>query len=49
VTVEGQRVTLVGDTPDGPATLILTFDGDTFTGSWTYAGMSGVMSGRRIR
>jgi len=49
VTVEGQQLTLVGDTPDGPATLVLTFDGDVFTGSWTYAGMSGVMSGRRVR
>jgi len=49
VTVEGQRVTLVGDTPDGPATLVLTFAGDAFTGSWNYAGMSGMMSGKRVR
>jgi len=49
VTVEGQRVTVVSDTPDGPATLILAFEGDAFTGSWSYAGMSGVLSGKRIR
>jgi hypothetical protein len=49
VTVEGQRMTLVSDTPDGPATLVLVFEGDVFTGSWSYAGMSGVLSGKRIR
>ncbi len=49
VTVEGQRLTVVGNTPDGPATLVLVFEGDGFTGSWEYGGMTGVMSGKRIR
>jgi hypothetical protein len=49
VAVEGQQLTVVSDTPDGPATLVLVFAGDAFTGSWAYAGMSGVLSGRRIR
>lgn len=49
VTVAGQQVTVVSQTPDGPATLVLTFAGDTFTGSWTYAGMSGTMAGKRVR
>jgi len=38
-----------GVPPDGPATLVLTFAGDAFTGSWNYAGMSGMMSGKRVR
>jgi hypothetical protein len=49
VAVEGQQMTLMGDTPDGPMTMVLLFGGDAFTGSWTYAGMSGVMSGKRVR
>ena len=49
VTVEGQTMTVVADTPDGPVTAALTFTGDTFTGPWTYAGMSGTMAGKRIR
>lgn len=49
VSVDGQQLTVVSSTPDGPATLVLTFTGDTFTGSWTYAGMSGTMAGKRVR
>jgi len=49
VTVEGQTLTVVADTPDGPVTAVLTFTGDTFTGPWSYAGMSGTMAGKRIR
>lgn len=47
--VEDQQVTITADTPDGPVTLVLLFTGDTFTGTWTYAGMSGTMTGRRVR
>lgn len=49
VAVNGQQLTVTSSTPDGPATLVLTFTGDTFTGSWTYAGMSGTMAGKRVR
>lgn len=47
--VEDQQLTITADTPDGPVTLVLLFTGDTFTGTWTYAGMSGTMTGRRVR
>ncbi|MCI0433457.1 MAG: hypothetical protein L0271_07395 [Gemmatimonadetes bacterium] len=47
VVVEGQTMTVVGDTPDGPVTLTVTFTGDTFTGGWILADMSGAMTGRR--
>jgi hypothetical protein len=47
VTVEGQTVQVTGSTPDGPATLSMTFTGDTFTGTWSYAGMEGSLTGRR--
>jgi len=49
VTVEGQQMTIVSDTPEGPVSLVLTFTGANFTGTWTYAGMSGTMAGKRIR
>ena len=47
--VEDQQLTIISDTPDGPVNMVLLFTGDTFTGSWTYAGMSGTMTGRRVR
>ena len=47
VFVEGQTMTVVANTPDGPATLVLTFEGDDFSGTWEYAGMSGFLSGSR--
>jgi len=47
VVVEGQTMTVVGDTPDGPVTMTVTFTGDTFTGAWTLAGMGGEMTGKR--
>ena len=49
VTVEGQQMTVLADTPDGPVSMILTFAGNEFTGSWTYAGMSGTLTGVRRR
>jgi len=47
VVVEGQTMTLVANTPDGPATLMLIFEGDDFSGTWEFAGMSGVLAGSR--
>lgn len=49
VVVDGQKLTIAGDTPDGMVSMTITFTGEVFTGSWTYAGMSGTMSGKRIR
>ena len=47
VAVEGQQLTVTAQTPDGPVTMILVFTGNTFTGSWSYAGMSGTLTGQR--
>lgn len=47
VTVEGQSMQVTGSTPDGPVTISMTFTGETFTGSWSYAGMTGSLTGRR--
>jgi hypothetical protein len=49
VTVEAQKLTASFATPDGAAVLVLNFTGDAFTGTWTYAGMSGVLTGKRVR
>jgi hypothetical protein len=47
VTVEGQKLTVTADTPDGPVTFVMEFKGDEFTGSWSYAGMAGTHTGKR--
>ena len=47
VTVEGQVVTVAASAPDGPINFTMTFTGDDFTGGWTYAGMSGELTGNR--
>lgn len=47
VMVEGQSVQVTGSTPDGPVTISMTFTGETFTGNWSYAGMTGSLTGRR--
>lgn len=47
VTVEGQTVQIGSTAPDGPLTFSMIFTGETFTGSWTYAGMQGTLTGRR--
>jgi hypothetical protein len=44
VTVEGQRMTLMGQ--DG-LSVVLEFNGADFTGSWSYSGMTGEMTGKR--
>lgn len=47
VTVEGQKVTVGADSPDGEVTLEFTMAGQEFTGTWWYAGQSGSMTGRK--
>lgn len=47
VAVDGQKLTVTADTPDGPVIFLMEFKGDEFTGSWTYAGMSGTHTGKR--
>jgi hypothetical protein len=47
VLVDGQSMTVSMQTPDGPATITLNFTGESFTGTWSYAGMSGPLTGQR--
>ena len=49
VAVEGQKLTVLADSPDGPVTFTMTMDGDAFVGTWSYAGMSGAHTGKRRR
>ncbi|HEV7589395.1 MAG TPA: hypothetical protein VGO40_14860 [Longimicrobium sp.] len=49
VTVEGQTMTIAGDTPNGTLTIRMTFtDGGAFTGGWTLAGDGATLTGRRV-
>jgi len=47
VTVEGQMLNVTANAPDGPVNFTMNFTGNDFTGGWTYAGMSGQMTGSR--
>jgi hypothetical protein len=47
VTVDGQKLTVIADAPDGPVTMVLTFVGNDFTGNWTYTTLAGTATGRR--
>lgn len=48
VTVEGQNLTVVGDTPNGPLTIRITCAADgSFTGGWTLAGDGATLTGHR--
>ena len=47
VAVEGQKLTVLADSPDGPVTFVMTLNGDEFAGTWSYAGMSGAHTGKR--
>lgn len=48
VSVAGQVITVVIPTPDGSeGVLEMRMDGVAFTGSWSYGGMNGTLSGRR--
>lgn len=49
VAVERQKLTVLADSPDGPVTFVMTLNGDEFTGTWSYAGMSGAHTGKRRR
>lgn len=48
VDVEGNRATIVAESPDGPVQLVLVFEGDTFTGSWSMGAEGGAIRGRRV-
>lgn len=48
VTVQGQRMVVTSDTPDGQLVLTLNFEGNAFTGGWTLNGGSGDLTGQRV-
>jgi hypothetical protein len=47
ITVDGQEMTVVGDSPDFIVIFVLVFDGDSFTGEWDAEGMTGFVSGSK--
>lgn len=47
VVVNGQRVQVTANTPDGPMILTMDVSGPEFTGSWMLGGASGALSGQR--
>lgn len=47
VVVDGQKLTVNADTPDGALVFTMDFTGDQFTGSWGVGTMSGAHSGKR--
>ena len=49
VSVDGQMVKLLADTPNGTVTINLTFTGDTFAGNWELGGQGGNLTGKRIK
>jgi len=49
VTVEGQNMTVTGETPSGTLTIRMVMAGDgTFTGGWTLAGDGATLTGKRV-
>ena len=47
VTVEGQKIVVAAESPDGDVTIEMVMTGQDFTGQWWYAGQSGPLSGRK--
>jgi hypothetical protein len=47
ITVEGQELSAVGESPDFFVLFTLLFDGDAFTGTWDAEGMTGYITGSR--
>jgi hypothetical protein len=47
VTVEGPKVTVTADSPDGEAVLEFTMNGQDFSGTWWFGGQSGSLTGRK--
>lgn len=47
VSVEGDRVLITADTPDGAIEIRLLFEGGAFTGSWSGENDGGTVRGRR--
>jgi hypothetical protein len=49
VTVDGQQMVVLGNTPDGTLTFRMNFtDATNFSGAWELSGDSGQVTGRRV-
>ena len=48
VEVDGQRLNLTANTPDGTVYVRMVFNGDAFTGDWTLGAEGGSLRGRRV-
>lgn len=48
VTVDGQQVVVLADTPDGPVRIRMMFNGESFSGDWVLGADGGTLRGRRI-
>lgn len=48
VSVDGNRMFISAGTPDGPVDVEITFDGDTFTGTWVLGADGGALQGRKV-
>ena len=49
LSVDGQKMKIVMDTPNGAATINLLFMGDNFSGNWELGGAGGPLVGKRIK
>lgn len=49
VTVSGQTMKLIADTPNGVVTMNVTFTGPAFSGNWELAGTGGSVTGKRTK
>ena len=49
VSVSGQTMKLIADTPNGAVTMTVTFTGQAFNGSWELAGTGGAITGKRTK
>ena len=45
--VDGQKLTVTAEAPEGPIAFVMEFQGDDFSGTWTMATMSGTHTGKR--
>ncbi len=47
ISVDGQELSFVGDSPDFIVIFVLAFDGNSFSGEWDAEGMTGFVSGNK--
>ncbi len=48
VSVDGSQLFITAETPDGPVDVRITFDGDSFSGTWMLGPETGAIQGRRV-